>query len=392
MAYIPVEIDTEPTDLAEDAFAYIEEQVPGWLPSPGNLEAWLVEALAQLAGELRTLVELVPDAIFAYYGESVLGLPPYPATQATAETTWTAIDSVGYTVDAGTLVAVEPPASTEGYGFEVVSAFTIPAGQTQKTDVLIRALEAGADASGRSGDVAVLDQLDFIEQVVLEGPTSGGTDAETTEAYLARLSDLLTLLSPRPILPQDFAVMAQRSIPEIARATAIDLYDPGPPPVTDSPRSVTVAVVGADGEPVSAAVKQEADDLLQSQREVNFLVHVIDPEYTTIDVAFDARAYPGYEPTDVHDRVVAELQAYLSPATWGVPPYGDTSAQSWINDTTIRYLELTQIVNEVEGVHYVASLTFAKGGQTKGTADVVMTGVAPLPRPGAIAGTVEAAA
>src|SRR5437763_11831510 len=110
MAYIPVPIVSEPTDVADDAFAYLEAQVPGWLPSPGNLDAWLVEALAQFAGELRDLVALVPDAVFAYYGDSVLGLPPYAPSAATGTTTWTAIDATGYIVEAGTLVAITPSA------------------------------------------------------------------------------------------------------------------------------------------------------------------------------------------------------------------------------------------------------------------------------------------
>ena len=76
MPYIEIPLESEPTDLAEDAFEYLEEQVPGWLPSPGNLEAWLVEANSLLAGELRDLAALVPDSIFEYYGASVLGLPP----------------------------------------------------------------------------------------------------------------------------------------------------------------------------------------------------------------------------------------------------------------------------------------------------------------------------
>jgi hypothetical protein len=113
MPYIDVPIDTQPTDLAEEAFAYIEGKIPGWLPAPGNLEAILVEANAQLASELRVLVSLVPDAIFAYFGESVVGIAPYEATQATGSTRWSMIDNLGYTVEAGTLIAITPPASTD---------------------------------------------------------------------------------------------------------------------------------------------------------------------------------------------------------------------------------------------------------------------------------------
>jgi Baseplate J-like protein len=391
MTYIPVTIETDPTDLAEDAFAYLEEQVPGWLPSPGNLEAWLIEALAQMAGELRELSVLVPDSIFAYFGESVLGLPPYPATQATGTTSWTAVDAAGYTVDAGTLVGVAPAASYDTYAFEVVDGFTLAPGETIHGGVAIRALEAGAAASGLTGEVEMLDPLAFIASVTLDAPTSGGVDAEDPAAYLDRLSDLATLLTPRPILPQDFAMLAQRQVPGVARATAIDLYDASTQQ-TGVPRCVTVVCVDANGDPCTAGVKQQVDDLLQAEREVNFLVFVADATYTQIAVTVDVSSYPGYDPADVAARIEADLTSYLSPANWGVPPYGDTSGRSWVNDTTVRYLELAEVVNETEGVHYIRTLSLGIEGQALGQADVVMTGVAPLPQPGTISATAEAEA
>jgi len=382
MAYIPIPIETDPVDLAEEAYAYLEEQIPGWSAQPGNLDALLVESEAQIAGELRDMAVLVPDSIFEFFGETVLDIPPYEATEATGTTTWQAIDTLGYTVDAGTLVGVSPPASVDTYAFEVVDAFTFTPGTDTVSGVTIRALEAGAEASGLSGDVELLDPLVFVNHVTLDAPTAGGVDAEETDAYLSRLSDLLTLLSPRPILPQDFAMLVQRSIPEIARATAIDLYK-ADTQQANQPRCVTVVVVDENGNALSAAVKNEADALLQANREVNFLAYVIDPTYTVIDVRADVSCFPMYDPAQVCPMVVEALAAYLSPATWGQPTYGDPSGRTWNNQTTVRYLELTQVVNEVEGVDYVKTLTFGKEGTTLGTADYVMTGVAPLPRPSA---------
>jgi Baseplate J-like protein len=386
MSYIDVPIETEPVELAGDAFDYLQGKVPGWLPSPGNLEAWLIESLAQIAGELRELVGLVPQSIFTYYGESILGLPPYEATSATGLTTWTAIDTAGYTVNAGTTVAVRPPASLDAYAFEVVDVFTIPAGQSALANIAIRAIEPGAAASGLSGDVEMIDVLDFISDVVLNGYTGGGVDAETADAYLDRLSDYLTLLAPRPILPNDFAVMAQTQVAGVARCCAIDLYK-ADTQETGIARCCTVCPVDGDGQPCSAEVKNEVDTLLQSQREVNFLVYVIDPAYTTIDCNFDVTVYPKYDVADVVQRTIGNLTSYLSPQNWGVPPYGDTSAHSWINDTTVRWLEVAEQINRTDGVHYVNTLTINAAGQPPGTTDVVMTGVAPLPNPGAITGT-----
>ena len=389
-SYIPVPVDTTPSDLASEAFDYLQAKVPGWTPANGNLESWMIEALAMIAGELRELTALVPDSIFAYYGASILGLPPYPAVQATAMTTWTAVDQAGYTIPAGTVIAITPPASTEGYGFFVAADVVIPAGSDVAAAVECHALEAGAAASGISGDVAVIDSLVFITGVTLDAPTSGGQDAETDTAYLARLSALLTLLTPRPILPQDFAVLAQREVAGVSRAVAIDLYNPGPPVDTNCPRCVTVAICDADGQPCSADVKQEVDDLLQSEREVNFLVFVADPSYTTIDVSFDAVCYPDWDPADVQARVITQLQNYLSPATWGIPPYGDTTGRSWVNATVVRYLELSEQINRVDGVHYVNTLSLGVHGGAMGQADVALSGVAPLPLAGTITGTIEA--
>jgi len=380
--YIPVPIPTDPVDVAAEAFEYLETKIPGWLPSPGNLEAWLIEAEALVAGELRTLCALVPDIIFAYFGSSILGLPPYAATTAMASTTWQMVDAAGYTVPAGSLIALTPPASPESFAFIVDTAFTVPAGQTFATGVTCHALQPGAAASNLTGTIQVIDPLVFVATVSLDTPTSGGSDSETPAAYLNRLSALLTLLSPRPILPQDFAILAQRMIPGVARATAIDLYDPTTGQ-TSRPRCVTVAVCDDAGNPCSTQTKNDVDTLLQGMREVNFLVYVVDPTYTTIDVNVNAHSYPSYDPDDVATRVESALTRYLSPGQWGLPPYGDTSARSWINTTQVRYLELAEQINRVDGVHYIDYLRLCVGGGTPSNRDVVLSGVAPLTHPGA---------
>ena len=386
MAYIEIPLETDPVDVADEAFAYLEDQVAGWLPSPGNLEAWLVEALAQQAGELRTLAALVPEQIFAYYGTTVLGLPPYEAVPAEATTTWTMVNNAGYTVNAGTLVGLTPAGEQDVIAFEVVEDFTVAAGQTQAAAIDVRALEAGADANGLTGTMEMLDQLDFVATVALNVPTAGGADEEEFSDYLDRLSNLMTLLAPRPILPNDFAVMVQQAFPQVGRATSIDLYkgDTGTP---NTPRCTTVVVADANGEALSGPVMTSIDDYLEARREVNFLVYVIAPTYTQIDVTFAVVCYPGYVPADVQALVIANLSAWLSPANWGMPPFGDPGTQSWLNETKVRYLEVAEQVNRTDGVNYISTLQIGIHSAAMGTADLTLTGVAPLPRPGTIAGT-----
>lgn len=380
--YIEPPITTEPDDLAEDAFAYLEDAIPGWLPAPGNLETWLVEANAQLAGELMDVASAVPTSIFRYYGETVLGLPPNEAQSATGTTTWTARDAAGYTIEAGTLVGIAA-AGDELLPFEVQSETVIAPGATTATGVIVVAVDPGTEANGLTAAPEVIDPLDWVASIVLTGvpaATAGGVDEESDADYLDRLHELLGLLAPRPILPNDFAVLA-RTVAGVGRSTAIDLYNPGPPVATNVPRCVTVVVAGATGQPVGAGVKASVDTLLQSLREVNFLVFVIDPTYTAIAVTFTFTTYPTYTPATVEAAAEAAVADYLSPANFGRPPYGDDPGV-WIADTKVRYLEVAEVVNRVEGVWYVASLTV-----NGGTADVVLAGPGPLPTPGAINGT-----
>jgi hypothetical protein len=140
-----------------------------------------------------------------------------------------------------------------------------------------------------------------------------------------------------------------------------------------------VAVAGADGLSIGKPARQDVANALEAQREVNFLVYVVDPTYTTIAVAFTIRVYADFTPATVVANVVAALTAYLSPNNFGVPPYGDQAA--WINDTKVRYLEVAQVINDQEGVNYIINLTV-----NGGTVDVALTGTAPLAKPGVITG------
>ena len=151
-------------------------------------------------------------------------------------------------------------------------------------------------------------------------------------------------------------------------------------------------VCGSDGQACSPVVKSDVDALLQSQREVNFLVFVADPTYTQIDVNFTATSHPGYIASAVAAEAIANVRAYLSPQNWGVPDYGDPSgARSWINDTTVRWLEVANVINNTDGIHYITlGPQIAVHGGALATADVVMPGVAPLPTPGTITGTCTA--
>jgi hypothetical protein len=381
--YISAPVETDPDELKLEVFDHLRTQIPGWEPRDGQLDVWMIEAFSEIAAQLGETATFVVRAIFRWYGSNLVGVTPVDAIPATGISTWTAVDTAGYTIPVGTTIAL--PVGESLIAFQTTAAGVIPAASTTVTGVPIVALEAGAQTSLLSGTAQLVDPLSFVSSVTMPAatPTGGGTDAETEDEYFDRLASELRLLTPRAIRASDFEVLAQR-VPEVDRAVALDNYVPAIGSnlaQTGVEGAVTVVVVNAAGEPLSAGGRTAVTELLAGDdRLLNLLVSIADPTYTTVNVAFSLVVWPDRKPADVRDQAVVAVQSYLSPANWGQPP--GSRSRSWVNETVVRRFELAQVLNEVDGVHYVNTLTI-----NGGTADVTLTGVAPLPRAGTITGT-----
>lgn len=384
--FITVPIETDPDELSQIAFDYIETNFPGWQPNPGNLDTIFIEAVARIIAEGRDVASDVPLAIFRYYGASIAGIPPVDAAPATVTSTWTVIDTAGYTIPEGTLVGI-PATGDELIPFAVQSDVIIgPSFSSTGVGevVLVQVLDidqGGSEANGLSSTPELIDILAFVSTITLVGSTSGGLDAESDTDYLNRLASELQLLTPRPILPRDFEVLA-REVDGVGRALAIDGYNPGDMTYGNE-RMIALALVDDVGADVSAGVSTAVEDSLEAQREVNFVVNAIDPTRTAIAVVFTAVSYRDFDPAVVELAAEAAVADYLDPANWGKPKFGDQ--QLWIDTTKVRMSEIFTVINNTEGLDYVTSMTI-----NAGTIDITMSGVAPMPTPGAISGTVTA--
>jgi hypothetical protein len=380
MGYISLPIGIDPDDLAAEALDTLTQNIPGYIPRDGHLETWMILILSQMNAVTRDVARTVGDDIFRYFGRSLVGVQPIEAEYAEVKSTWVMTDPSGYTVDAGTLVGIRLTGDTL-YAFEVMETFTVDPGDTTRWNVVLRSREPGEASNGLGGlgvEAEMIDALGFVQSVTLDGATEGGLNAESDRAFLTRLREEFRLLAPRPIVAGDFAVFARR-VPGVHRAVDIPNYDPGTD-TYDNERMVTVAVVGSDGQPVGPAVTAEVEAYLDAQREVNFVVHVIDPTYTVVDVDFTITIRPEANPAAVLEAVGDALAEFLDPAVWGG---GDEDPPTWHrDDTVVRLLELSHVIYRVIGVDDVLALSI-----NGGTADVVLDGIAPLPQPGVITGT-----
>lgn len=552
--YIDLPIDSDPQDILADSYAYLQSVIPGWTPAVPNLDVWLLEAISSAAAELKDVASAVPTSIFRWFGANLANIPPVDATPATTTITVTVQDAAGYTIPNGTQVSIDKSGDVT-IPFTVVGDRIIVPGNTVLAGIPITAAVAGADGSGLGsvgGVVHLLDPLTFVTTITQDAVTLNGVDAESDTDYLNRLASELQLLTPRPILPRDFAVL-YRNIAGVFRATAIDGYNPlhnlltanqasietdatgwtaagnttlarstaqaadgvaslsatatgagavaailaagaGYTPVipgetitalgssraavtprssyvqidwlnaglgvissvvgaaandattgwtnysvtgtapalaafvrielvntglvaaevhywdkmsvrrglttdwvpggtgeTGQPRMVAVAGVDSAGAAVSGPVKAAGQAYLQAQREVNFVVNMVDPVITQIDVTYQVKALPGYDLPTLVTNINTALQGYLNPAAWGVQLGADV--HDWTNTSSVRYLEVAAFINSVEGVDYITTtagsydLTIGIHGNPLARVDVALPGVAPLPTAGTLTGT-----
>jgi hypothetical protein len=148
--------------------------------------------------------------------------------------------------------------------------------------------------------------------------------------------------------------------------------------------NVTLANIDVNGNALSAPLKAQIDAFLQAQREFGFVVNVIDPTYTNVDVSFSFTTEAGSDATATRSGAEQAVRDYLNPATFGSPS-GD--ARGWSVQTKVYLWELITVVNNFTGVDRVTALTIGANGGTQAATDLTLTGSIPLPRPGSVIGT-----
>lgn len=382
--------DESPAALLADFKTFLQDLVPGWVPSDAALEVALGAGFADEGATLYALLREEAADRFRDFGRTILGVPDLQPTPAATTTTWVARAAApagGLTVEAGTTLAID--AAGGPFGFEVVDDATIPEGDSSLAGIAVRAIEGGTEPNGADGPVLLDEPPAWVASVDLDAPANGGTAGDTDEENIARVIRAAQILSRAPILPGDFELVAQE-VDGVARALVIDGYDHDTG-LDEQERTVSIYPVGVDGQPVGPTRKTAIRELVEARREVNWVARVADPTYTTVEVEITvAKRDSTVDDTVLADAVEAAINSQiLSPARHGLPLSGDRL--TWRNRTQIRRYEVASIADLVEGVEYVASVRLAAAGDPLADADVTLDGPAPLPEPGNVTVTVVAA-
>lgn len=370
--------DTTPEEIEDGIYERIQTQFPDWEPSDGQLEVWMIKGISLAVSQLYEVTTDVAAEIFAYFGETIVNVPRNEAFAATADSTWTLTGGAN-TVPEGTLVAI--PDGLETVTFQTVEEVS----GTSPLTIPLRAVEGGASANDLDGTPTLIDTLTFVSNITLNAPTAGGVDEETMDEYLPRLVETLQMMSPRPILPRHFEVLARQY--GAYRAVAYTGLDPVGG-TTGNSLHMAVAVMDENGDALDAGTstafgtKNFIKAQIEAQLMENSIIHIFDATYTAIDVTSKIVSLPEYDHAQVIAAVEAALTDYFTPINWGRREGTGQVPTTWVNTTTVRYLEIAEQINRVPGVDYVDTLTFRKSGGTLGTSNVTIDGYVPLTEPG----------
>ena len=223
--YLSIPITADRDTMIQQALFNIATSIPGWQPREGNLEVLLLEQFAEMSAEAAQVAAQVPLSIFSYYG-SLIGVTQSTGTSAIISTTWTltAPQSTPVTFQAGTTGSVV--IGNTNYQFSTNSAFTVPAGSTVATGILMTAASPGSSYNSAYNG-ATTNYLtptwaySNLASVQVNSLSTSGTDPENTTNFLNRLSNALTTYTPRPITANDYAILSQQ-VYGINRVTALN--------------------------------------------------------------------------------------------------------------------------------------------------------------------------
>lgn len=224
--YILEPIETDPDELLEMVTDEISNQFPDWQPSEAQLD-WIIARIFALHQALvADSASMVMRGIYRYFGATIVNIQPLNGTNATVQTTWVAQDDAGYTLSNGTQLGIRNVDTQDLVLFNVEGDWVIPEGSTQMEGVLLIAEDEGVSGNKLTGLVEQVESVDWAINAFTSTTSTGGTDPENDADYLNRMTTNLGLMTPRPVLAEDFAQLAH-NISGVWRSVAIDNYSSG---------------------------------------------------------------------------------------------------------------------------------------------------------------------
>lgn len=347
-------------DHVSAANTHLRAMFPEAALAPSSIESVLQESLIVELGPVALAHQSAPAAvvehlmalygIYRYEGRKAVGKARFRVSTGTPLVSIPAGTHLRYVIDdfAGAL------------DFFTTESVNILTSESLEADVHIEAAENGTIYNGVLAG-SIVDMVDYmmpVESIVISETTRAGDNRESNDSFEERARAMLSRQTSALVYAEQFEAAALTR-EEVGRAFPVNNYDSATN--TSKTGHITVAVTDIAGRALSTADKEAILYDLQSQVLSSLVVHVRDPTYTTVNLSVVVEAMPGTNHADVQAAVVRELESRLDPMLW-----------DWWD--TITNLDIASWIDDVAGVARVVSVP----------ASITLSGVAPLPLPGAI--------
>lgn len=414
--------DLQPTTIYDSAVQYAQVALPEWTPVPGSVEDALLQAAADMTGQLVGAINRLPAGVIEGL-LALFGVTRNSGTQPTGTATLTFVDDSGYTLSAGTRFGYLDTGGNEPtlYIFQTSEAVSVPAGSTT-ADVDIEGIALVTYPSLASGtELQLLTAVSYIDSIVLNGDLEPGGDAETDEEYLNRGASVFGTLSEALVLPKQFEryvltnfssayrvkshsrVKVEENPSVLARSgnvvtatiesghgivagdpiriygseitgastnfdgvftvsnvtsTTVQWSQTGSNATASTTGKLishklqdlaqngylTIYVAGVDGASLTAESLVGIEEALTEKAIAGLTIVVNNAVVTPVDVNVEVTLKTGYSAAQVSSLIQAAMDTYLDPDYW-----------QW--ESAVYYNELISLVDRVEGVDRVVSLS-----------------------------------
>jgi hypothetical protein len=189
-------------------------------------------------------------------------------------------------------------------------------------------------------------------------PAAGGAAAEPRDLAIARAIRMLAQ-PQRAVTLSDYERLALETPgTEVARAKAWADHHPDFP-CFNAQGVVTVVVLPNMPAPTptpSPALLRRVASYLSRRRIIGSRIEVTGPAYRTVAVQAQVRLAGGASKSALEQRIVAALNAFLHPLT------GGPAGTGWPFGRDVYRAEMLQVIDQVPGVDYVATLSLFVDG------------------------------
>ena len=336
--------DRDPQMIFDAALDAFEALAPDARVRNGSVEALLMEAMSVASADViyalnRFVGAVVEGVLNLYEVPRFAGAVASGVVTLTLDGTRTLTVAAGQRmVDPGTGLVLQVTADTSG---SAVSTLALPVA------TLLPGGAGNAIAAGAAVDI--VDAIPYVVSAAVSTAFGGGADAEDDAAYVLRARAVLARVTSSLVLPEHFVAYALEDA-RIARATAIDLYEP-PSGTPGSDLGHVTLVVYGHGAAVPEATRNEMRDAMAAISSAMLTLHVEPATVVSQAITLTVHALPGYSTTAVRDDITAALAAWCSPVVW---PWG----------RDIMVTEIVDTAADVAGVDYVDAVATPAGTVT----------------------------